>query len=135
MKFTQELVDFLNHGVMEPSHERLDEHPSLLNFITCPRVIIRPALFADAQRVSVTDNHRGRFITILKRSGERSYIFQIQNEALTVEEVEALIHKIEDKGGSCRIEQTFLVIDLPLGYLLDMDDVTLLSVLRSLIPS
>lgn len=130
MNFPQELVDFLNQGGLEPRQNWLESNPSILNFVTCPRVIIRPSLFDDAQRVAVTDNHRGRFVTILKRSGDRCYIFQIENDSLTVEDVEAMIHKIEEKGGQCRIERTFLVIDLPLGYLLDLNDASLVSIIQ-----
>jgi len=130
LNFSQELVDFLNEGDVDRRHSWLEANPSVLNFVTCPRVIIRPALFDEAQRISVMDNSAGRFVTILKRNGERCYILQIENESLTVEEVEALIHKIEARGGSCRIERTFLVIDLPLGYLLDVTDESLASFFR-----
>jgi len=130
VKFTQELVDFLNQGGIEPDENWFESNPSVLSIVTSTRVIIRPPLFDNAQRVSVMDNQYGRMMTILKRSGERCYIFQITNESLTVEAVEALIHTIEEKGGTCRIEHTFLVIDLPLGYLLDVNDANLISVVQ-----
>jgi hypothetical protein len=130
LKFTQELVDYLNQGVHEPRRNWLEENTSMLNFVTSACVVIRPPLFSEAQRVSVTDNHQGRFVTIHKRNGERSYIFQIENDSLTVEEVEALIVSIEDQGGRCHIERTCLIIDLPLGFLLDRDELRLMNVIK-----
>jgi hypothetical protein len=127
--FTQDIVDFLNRGGTGRQSSWLESNPSIHSFVTCPRVIIRPTLFNEALRVSVTENQYGRFVTILYRSGERRYIFQIRNENVTVEAIEKLIHSIENKGGVCRIERLFLVIDLPLGYLLDISDENLSQII------
>ena len=126
--FTQEIVDYLNRSGAGQDAIRLELNPSIHNFVTCPRVIIYPGLFDEAQRISVTDNQYGRFVTILKRDGERRYICQILNDSVTVELIENLISSIEGKGGACRIERSFLVIDLPLGYLLDIRDESLARV-------
>ena len=123
--FTQDIVDFLNQGGGSRGKTLLESNLAVYNFVTCPYVVISPLLFDEAQRVSVVDNHFGRFVTILKRDGERCYIFQVLNDAVTIAEIEELVHSIEGKGGVCSLERSFLIIDLPLGYLLDMHDACL----------
>ena len=127
--FTQDIVDFLNRGGTGRQSNWLESNPSIHNFVTCPHVVIRPALFNEALRISVTENQYGRFVTILNRNGERRYIFKIRNESVTVDVIERLIRSIERKGGVCRIERLFLVIDLPLGYLLDLGDENLAQII------
>lgn len=127
--FTQDLVDFLNQGSTGRRGSWLESNPIIHNFVTCRHVFIRPGLFSTALRISVAENQHGRFVTILYRGGRRRYIFQIRNEAVTVEVVENLIRSIESKGGICRIERLFLVIDLPLGYFLDISDENLAQII------
>lgn len=123
--FTQDIVDFLNQVGTGRHANRLESNSAVYNFITCPHVMMSPRLFDQAQRISIGDNQSGRVVTILKRNGERCYIFQVHNEVVTIELIETLVAAIESKGGICRVERSFLVIELPLGYLLDWQDTCL----------
>lgn len=127
--FTQDLVDYLNRWGTGQKEKWLESNPSFHDFITCPRVFVRPSLFGEALRISVTENQYGRYVTILKRIGQRHYIFQIRNQTVSVEVIERLIRSIESKGGSCRVENMYLVIELPLGYLLDISDENLSQII------
>ena len=127
--FTQDIVEFLNRGGSGRQSNWLASNPSIQDFVTCPRVLIRPAMFTEALRVSVIENQHGRFITMLKRSGARRYILQICNPNVSVDVIEKLIRSVEGKGGVCRVERIFLIIDLPLGYLLDLGDEYLTQIL------
>ena len=52
-----------------------------------------------------------------------------------MEDVESLIRYIEEQGGECHVEQSYLMIDLPLGYELDFESDHLARILRRAKPA
>ena len=114
---SQAVVEYLNHaGSRGGLGEWLVAHPALHHFVTCPYISIRPTAMPEAQRITAFDGHCGRYIDIQYRDGGHRYLINIASWNLTVEEVETLIHEIEDIGGSCHVERTYLILATPPGY-------------------
>lgn len=125
--FTQDIVDFLDRRGKRGSTDWLNEHPAILNFVTCPSVNIRPAAFEYTQRIQVSENRYGRFVTIIRRDGARSYILQITDNLMTIDDIDNFIDDVEAKSGSCHVERAFLVVELPAGYQLVCPDAGMTS--------
>lgn len=118
---SQELVDYLNQASSRGGLGKwLEAHPVIHNFITCSYIIIRPTTIPDAQRITAFDGQCGRYIDILYREGNHRYVINIASWNLTVEVVQALIHAIEEIGGCCHVERTYLILDIPAGYYLEV---------------
>jgi len=117
---SQEIVDYLNQAVQGSLGDWLEQNPVMRNFVTSPYISIRPTAMPHAQRITAFEGQHGRFIDIRYRDGTHRYIFNVANWNLTVENVEALILDVEQVGGSCHVERSYLILFVPVGYLLEV---------------
>ena len=121
---SQEIVDYLNHASGRRSlGEWLEQNPAIHNFVTCPYISIRPTAMPHAQRITVFDGQRGRFIDILYRDGSHRYIINVASWDLTVEHIETFMRAIDRIAGSCHVERSFVIVSVPAGYTLQIDGV------------
>jgi hypothetical protein len=117
---SQEIVEFLNQAGPGSLADWLEQNPVIRNFVTCPYLSIRPTALPDAQRITAHEGHHGRCVEIQNRDGSHRYIIDVARWDITVENVEALIHDIDQVGGECRVERSYLVLFVPTGYVVDV---------------
>jgi len=117
--FSQEVIDHLNRDSDE--HARwLESNEILRPFITNSHVIIQPTLMPNVRSVSASDNEYGRIISIEQRTYKWSYLVRLTERQAIVGLVEDLVKRIDMVDGHCRIDNDFLVLDLPSGYYLEV---------------
>ena len=118
--FSQEVIDHLNRDSAE--HERwLDNNEILQPLLSNSHIIIQPTLMPNVRRVLASDNEYGRIISIEQRTYKWSYLVRLSEKKTVFDLIEDLVKRIDMVDGRCRIENDFLVLDLPLGYYLEMD--------------
>lgn len=118
---SQEIVEFLNQtGPKNLLGDWLEQNPDIRNFVTCPYISVRPTAMADAQRITVYEGQLGRYVDIRYRNGSHRYIIDVASWDITVENVEALIHDIDEVAGECHVERSYLVLFVPPGYVVDV---------------
>jgi len=113
---SQEIVDYLNRADESGLGEWLKQNPPMRNFVTSPYISLRPTAIPLARRISIYEDALGRFIHLYYRDHSHRYIFDVQNWALTVADVEALIKEVDEIGGNCHVERAYLIIFVPAGY-------------------
>ena len=117
--FSQEVIDYLNRDSDE--HERWLENNEILQpLLSNSHLIIQPTLMPNVRRVLASDNEYGRIISIEQRNYRWSYLVRLSEKKAVIDIIEDLVKQIEMADGCCRIENDFLVLDLPLGYYLEM---------------
>ena len=117
--FSQDVIDHLNRDSDE--HGRwLENNELLLPLISNSHLIIQPTLMPNVRCVLASDNEYGRIISIEQRTYKWSYLVRLDEKQAIVELIEDLVERIEMVDGHCRIENDFLVLDLPSGYYLDV---------------
>lgn len=119
---TQEIVDYLNAAGSGGEGQWLAQNPVVLNFVTCPYINIRPTAIPQAQRITAFDGQRGRYIDIHYRDGSHRYLIDVANWNLTVEAVEELIAAIDRVTGTCHVERSFLILHVPFGHVLQVEN-------------
>lgn len=117
---SQEIVEFLNQAGPGSLGDWLERNPVMRNFVTCPYISIRPTILSGAQRITANDEPQGRYIEIQNRDGSHHYIIDVAKWDITVENVEVLICDIDQVGGECHVERSYLLISLPVGYVVDV---------------
>ncbi len=117
--FSQEVIDHLNDG--SDGHEHWLENNEILQpLLTNSHLIIQPTLMPNVRSVLASDNEYGRIISIEQRLYKWSYLVKLSEQHAVVEPIEQLVKRIDMVDGHCRIENNFLVLDLPSGYYLEV---------------
>lgn len=117
--FSQEVIDHLNRDNDE--HECwLKNNENLRPLLSNSHFIIQPTLMPNVRRVLASDSEYGRIISIEQRTYKWSYLVRLSAKQAIVDLIEDLIKRIEMVDGRCRIENDFLVLDLPAGFYLEM---------------
>ena len=109
----QELVDYLNSAQLHDRVSWLEAYPQLVNFVTCPFIHARPSIMPDARQISCSETRHGRFVHIRNFNDRQLYIHELDNKKFTLEKLERLKQQVESFDGSCHVERSFLVINLP----------------------
>jgi len=118
--FSQEVIDYLNRGSVD--HERWLENNELLQpLITNSHLIIQPTLMPNVRCVLVCDNEYGRIISIEQRTYKWSYLVKLTGRYACEESIADLVEQVDRVTGRYRLENDFLVLDLPSGYYLEID--------------
>jgi len=113
--FTQEVIDHLNRDSGE--HECwLEDNEVLQPLLSNSHLIIQPTLMPNVRRVLACDNEYGRIISIEQRTYKWSYLVQLNEQYATVELIEDLVRQVDMIDGRYRMENNFLVLELPSGY-------------------
>lgn len=115
---SQEIVDYLNLAVPGSLGDWLEQNPVMRNFVTSPYISIRPTAIPHAQRITAYEGRHGRFIDISYRDGSHRYFLDVAIWNLTVENIEALIREVDQIGGSCHVERSYLILFVPVGHVL-----------------
>lgn len=115
----KEIAAYLNDTSPERLADWLDQNPVMRNFITSSYISIRPTAIPTVQRISAYENQLGRYVHMFYRDGSHRYIFDIGNWNQTVEDIELLIRDVDEAGGTCHVERTFLILMVPKGFLLE----------------
>jgi len=115
---SQDIVEFLNQTSRASLGDWLAENPIMRNFVTSPYISIRPTAIPAAQRITAHENELGRYVHLYYRDGSHRYIFDISNWNQTVEDIESLIIDVDLAGGNCHVERSFLILLVPIGYVL-----------------
>ena len=126
-----ELVDFLNRGDDSTQSDWLSRNPVLGNFVTCPVINIRPTVIPHARRISAFERMSGRDVHIEYNDGSHRHILEV-SERTTVDSIIELIQQIEDAGGSCHVERSFLIFFIPAGYYLSQSKQGKITLVRDL---
>jgi len=117
--FTQEVIDHLNRDSDE--HERwLDDNELLQPLLSNSHLIIQPTLMPNVRQVLACDNEYGRIISIEQRTYKWSYLVKLNERCATVDLIEDLVRQVDMIDGRYRIENDFLVLELPSGYYLEV---------------
>ncbi len=117
--FTQEVIDHLNRDSDE--HERwLEDNEVLQPLLSNPHLIIQPTLMPNVRSVLACDNEFGRIISIEQRTNKWSYLVKLNEHHVSVELIEDLVKQVDMIDGHYRIENNFLVLELPSGYYLEV---------------
>lgn len=117
---SQEIVEYLNQAGHSSLADWLEQNPVVRNFVTCPYISIRPTAIPHAQRITAYDGQYGRFVDIRYRDGSHRYIINVASWDLTVEGVEELIRDIDQIAGHCHVERSYLILYVPVGYLIEL---------------
>lgn len=118
---SQEIVDYLNQADHGSLGDWLEQNPVMRNFVTSPYISIRPTAIPQAQRITAYEGQQqGRFVDILYRDGSHRYIIDVSSWNLTVEGVEALIRDVDQVAGDCHVERSYLILLVPVGYVLEV---------------
>lgn len=115
----QEIAAYLNETSPARLADWLEQNPVMRNFVTSPYISIRPTAIPAAQRITAYENQLGRYVHICYRDSSHRYIFDIGNWNQTVEDIELLIRDVDEVGGNCHVERSFLILMVPKGYLLE----------------
>jgi hypothetical protein len=110
-----DVIEFLNRGGDSAQSNWLEKNPILANFVTCSIIIIRPTAIPQAKRISAFEQATGRHVHIQYRDGSHRHLLQV-NQNTTVDEIMKLIEMVEQVGGTCHVERTFLILLIPAGY-------------------
>lgn len=110
-----DLIEFLNRGGDSARSNWLEKNPVLANFVTCPIIIIRPTAIPKARRIAAFEHAAGRHVHIQYKDGSHRHLLQV-NETTTVDAIMQLIEQVDEVGGSCHVERTFLILFIPTGY-------------------
>ncbi len=117
--FSQDVIDHLNRDSDE--HEDwLEDNEVLQPLLSNSHLIIQPTLMSNVRRVLACDNAYGRIISIEQRTCRWSYLVKLNEQHAAVELIEALVKQIDTIDGYYRVENDFLVLELPPGYYLDV---------------
>jgi hypothetical protein len=127
---SQEIVDYLNQAGGTGLGDWLEKNPVVRNFVTCPYISIRPTAIPHARRITAFDGQGGRFIDIEHRNGSHRYIIDVASWNLTVEQVEKLIQEIDQAAGSCHVERSFLILYVPAGYSIEIEQTNTINQLQ-----
>jgi len=117
---SQEIVDYLNQASHGSLGDWLEQNPVMRNFVTSPYISIRPTAIPRAQRITAYEGQHGRFVDIHYRDGSHRYIIDVSSWNLTVENVETLIRDVDQVEGSCHVERSYLILFVPVGYVLEV---------------
>ncbi len=116
--FSQEVIDHLNRDSVE--HERwLESNEILQPLLFNSHIIIQPTLMPDVRCVMASDDDYGRIISIEQRTYKWSYLVRLSDKYAVVEVIEDLLKRVDMVDGLTRVENDFLVLDLPMGYYLE----------------
>ena len=126
-----ELIEFLNRGDDSTQSDWLKKNPVIGNFVTCPIINIRPTAIPHARRISAFENNAGRHVHIEYYDGSHRHILQVP-ERTTVDSIIEIISQVEDAGGSCHVERTFLIFFVPAGYYLSISNQGKITLVRDL---
>jgi len=96
-----------------------EQNPVMRNFVTSPYITICPTAIPSAQRIAAFENQLGRYVHMSYRDGSHRYIFDVSSWNQTVEDIEFLIGEVDQAGGSCHVEQSYLILLVPLGFVLE----------------
>ena len=117
--FSQDVIEHLNRD--SDDHARwLEDNELLQALLFNSHLIIQPTLMPNVRCVSVSDNEYGRVISIEQRTYKWSYLVRLSEKQAIIGLVEDLVKRINMVDGRCRIENDFLVLDLPSGYYLEV---------------
>lgn len=117
---SEEVVTYLNQSSPVSLADWLEQNPVMRNFVTSPYISIRPTAIPRAQRITAYENQLGRYFHMSYRDGSHRYIFDIAHWNQTVEDIEELIKNVDEAGGSCHVERSFIILMVPAGYVLEV---------------
>ena len=117
--FSQEVIERLN--LKSDAHEGwFDSNDILQELVLNSHIIIQPSLMASVRQIFASDTDYGRIIAFEKHDFKWSYLLNLVEKYAVIDSIEGLLDQVDVLGGHCCVENDFLALELPVGYILDI---------------